>query len=307
MADAKCNAEKYLSRAGRCCDRCPAGSFVRADCDRAAETRCDACGRGLYTATRNHLTRCRVCKSCSASNNQMTAEACAADKDTVCKCVSGFFCSGDPCDHCMPATSCPLGSGVKVQSRPSINLSGGANDTICTPCGNGTYSNVSDSHSACQSHTRCEDLGRVLKTAGTSTADAICGDFKTDCPWILPAGLWLGFVLTILVVLGLMSWKAKCKSIKTARTNVAIPEERTITESLVKPSMQTHKTFDQSEMTKACQFTLLDLDESAIICRTEHNRDLPLTLQSNSSDQRNGTDAYHRSHLEPQENEWCGT
>ncbi|XP_051921229.1 tumor necrosis factor receptor superfamily member 5 isoform X2 [Hippocampus zosterae] len=256
MADAKCNAEeKYLSRAGRCCDRCPAGSFVRADCDRAAETRCVACQRGFYTAARNHLTRCRVCKSCSASNNQMTAEACAADKDTLCKCASGFFCSGDPCDHCMPATSCPPGSGVKVQS--------GANDTICAPCGNGTYSNVSDSHSACQTHTRCEDLGRVLKTAGTSTADAICGDFKTGCPWILPAGLWLGYVLTILVVLGLMSWKAKCKSIKT--------------------------------------------DESAIICRTEHNRDLPLTLQSNSSDQRNGTDAYHQSHLEPQEDEWCGT
>ncbi|XP_061633477.1 tumor necrosis factor receptor superfamily member 5 [Phyllopteryx taeniolatus] len=303
MAEAQCTAEDmYLSKAGRCCDRCPPGSFVRADCDHARKTHCDNCGRGLYTATRNHLTRCRVCKSCSASNNQMTEKACAANRDTVCKCALGFFCNGDPCDHCMRATSCPLGSGVKVQTSR-------ANDTICAPCVNGTYSNVSDSHSACQTHTRCEDLGRVLKTAGTSTTDANCGEFKSGCPWILPAGLWLGFVLTvliILVVLALMFWMAKRKSHKMARSNIPPYEARTITESLLKPPPQTHKTLDQcqnSDGTEACPFTLLNLDESPVI-----SMDLPLALMTNNpSDHHNGTQVYHRCHSEPQEDEWCGT
>ncbi|XP_037129278.1 tumor necrosis factor receptor superfamily member 5 [Syngnathus acus] len=302
MVDSKCNTEEYWTRAGRCCDRCPAGSFVRADCDHTGKTQCDDCRRGLFTATRNSLRACRVCKSCSASNNQMTAEPCTADKDTVCKCASGFFCIKDSCDHCMPATSCPRGTGVKVQTR-------GTKDTICAPCGNGTYSNVSDSFSACQTHTRCDDLGRVLKSAGTSTADAICGEFKSGCSWILPAGLWLGFVLSILVVLGLMCWRAKRKSYKAARSNASLTEARTITESSLEPALQTHKTFDQcqkSNMTEACQFTLLNLDESAT-SSTELSEDLPLTLKTDGSEQRNGTDAYHRSRSEPQEDEWCGT
>ncbi|XP_077433035.1 tumor necrosis factor receptor superfamily member 5 isoform X2 [Vanacampus margaritifer] len=301
MADAKCaTEEKYLSKAGICCDRCPAGNFVRADCDHAGKTRCAVCGRGLYTATTNHLKRCHLCKPCSASNHQITDEECAADKDRVCKCELGFFCSGDPCELCMHATSCPPGSGVKVQTS-------GAIDTICAPCENGTFSNVSDYYSACQTHTRCEDMGRVLKTAGTATTDAICGDFKSGCPWILPAGLWLGFVLTVLVVLGLMCWRAKRKFYKAGRSNVLVPEVRTIRESLLEPSLHTHKPFDQchkSDVTEAGQCTLLNMDESAI--STEHNGDLALTLKTDS-DQRNGTEAYHRSLSEPQEVEWCGT
>ncbi|XP_061675802.1 tumor necrosis factor receptor superfamily member 5 isoform X2 [Syngnathoides biaculeatus] len=307
MDRAKCDAkDMYLSKAGRCCDRCPAGKFVRADCDHSRQTQCDDCGRERYTATRNHLTSCLLCKLCSASDNQMTEKECKADQDTVCKCVSGFYCNGHACDHCLPATSCPSGSGVKVQTSK-------ANDTICAPCVNGTYSNVFDSHSPCQTHTRCEDLGRVLKTAGTSTADAICGEFKSDCPWLLPAGLWLGFVLTVLivlVVLGLMCWTAKRKSHKMARPNFPPDMTRTLPVSLLGPPPQTDKTFDQcqkSDATEACQFTLLNLDESAVIGVTEHHIDLPLTLITNLSGYHNGTDVYDRNHSEPQEDEWCGT
>ncbi|XP_057690114.1 tumor necrosis factor receptor superfamily member 5 isoform X1 [Corythoichthys intestinalis] len=300
----KCNVEDmYRSQAGKCCNRCPPGSFVAADCDHNNKTWCEVCRQGLYTATKNHLRQCRVCRSCSASNNQITQKECAPNKDTVCKCASGYFCSGDTCDHCMLGTSCPLGSGVKVE--PS-----GANDTICTPCVNGTYSNVSDSYSACQTHTRCEDLGRVLRTAGTSTSDAICGEFKSGCPWILPAGLWLGFVLTLLIVLLLMCWMTKRKSHKMSRSNAAIHDVRNTPEGLPEPPPPTPKIFDQdqkSDFTQACQFTLLNMDKCAEICSRDHNEDLPLALKTNSWDHHNGTEAYHRSHSEPQEDEWCGT
>ncbi|XP_054638456.1 tumor necrosis factor receptor superfamily member 5 isoform X1 [Dunckerocampus dactyliophorus] len=304
---AECTAEdKYLSKGGRCCDRCPPGSFVQADCDDAKKTQCGACGRGLYTATRNHLSSCIVCRQCSASNNQRTAKECTAHKDTVCGCLTGFFCSRNPCEHCMPATICFPGSGVKVQTT-------GANDTVCAPCEKGTYSNVSDSQSACQMHTRCEDLGRELKTPGTSTTDAICGDLKSGCPWILPAGLWLGFVLTILAVLGLMCWTAKRKSHKTARSSIPVHEVKTasaIIDSLLEPQLPNPAPYDlcqKSDTTAACQFTIFNPDDSPVSDSTEDNMGLPASLKTDSSDHRNGTDVYHRSYSEPQEDEWCGT
>ncbi|XP_054638458.1 tumor necrosis factor receptor superfamily member 5 isoform X3 [Dunckerocampus dactyliophorus] len=255
---AECTAEdKYLSKGGRCCDRCPPGSFVQADCDDAKKTQCGACGRGLYTATRNHLSSCIVCRQCSATT--------------------------------------------------------GANDTVCAPCEKGTYSNVSDSQSACQMHTRCEDLGRELKTPGTSTTDAICGDLKSGCPWILPAGLWLGFVLTILAVLGLMCWTAKRKSHKTARSSIPVHEVKTasaIIDSLLEPQLPNPAPYDlcqKSDTTAACQFTIFNPDDSPVSDSTEDNMGLPASLKTDSSDHRNGTDVYHRSYSEPQEDEWCGT
>ncbi|XP_054638457.1 tumor necrosis factor receptor superfamily member 5 isoform X2 [Dunckerocampus dactyliophorus] len=268
---AECTAEdKYLSKGGRCCDRCPPGSFVQADCDDAKKTQCGACGRGLYTATRNHLSSCIVCRQCSASNNQRTAKECTAHKDTVCGCLTGFFCSRNPCEHCMPATICFPGSGVKVQTT-------GANDTVCAPCEKGTYSNVSDSQSACQMHTRCEDLGRELKTPGTSTTDAICGDLKS------------------------------------ARSSIPVHEVKTasaIIDSLLEPQLPNPAPYDlcqKSDTTAACQFTIFNPDDSPVSDSTEDNMGLPASLKTDSSDHRNGTDVYHRSYSEPQEDEWCGT
>nr|XP_057909697.1 tumor necrosis factor receptor superfamily member 5 isoform X2 [Doryrhamphus excisus] len=330
MADGKCTAEdRYLSKSGRCCDRCPPGSYVQADCDVAMKTRCGECGRGLYTATRNHLSSCMVCRQCSGSNNQKTLKQCTADKDTVCGCLTGFLCDREPCEDCIPATLCPPGSGLKVQTTE-------VNDAICAPCEEGTYNNVSDFQSACQIHTRldilelllyciesgvlllcfihrCEDLGRELKTRGTSTSDAICGDLKSGCSWILPAGLWLGFVLTILAVLGLMCWTAKRKARKMARSSIPVPLVTTasvITDSLMEPPLPNPALYDlcqKSDVPSACQLSIFNPDDSAINHSTEDKMDLRTTLMTDSSDRCNGTDVYHRSYSEPQENEWCGT
>lgn len=50
-------------------------------------------------------------------NNQRKVNDCAADRDTVCECVTGFYCSDDQCEHCRPVHHCPKGEGVKVRGR----------------------------------------------------------------------------------------------------------------------------------------------------------------------------------------------
>ncbi|TNN29983.1 Tumor necrosis factor receptor superfamily member 1B [Liparis tanakae] len=142
-----CSSEdKYTQKDGICCDRCAAGQYMLEECDDT------------------HTTKC--------VNHQEKVEDCTAQENRVCWCMPGFYCSNYPCDHCWEATSCLLGEGVKVQAAHT-------NDTLCAPCQDGTYSNVTDSQSACRAHTRCEDFGRVLKTPGTPKADAICGNFKS--------------------------------------------------------------------------------------------------------------------------------
>ncbi|KAF0045525.1 hypothetical protein F2P81_002054 [Scophthalmus maximus] len=179
---------------------------VQADCDGTKETQCDKCAHGFYTATKNHLTSCQLCKECSSDNNQRKAKECTATANTVCECESGFYCSNDLCDHCQPVTDCLVGEGVKVPATRT-------NDTVCAPCEEGTYSNVTDFLSPCKTHTRCDDLGREVRILGTRTTNAVCSDILPRCSWMLPAGLWSGLVLSALVLLAVVvCWRAKRKS-----------------------------------------------------------------------------------------------
>ncbi|KAM9782526.1 tumor necrosis factor receptor superfamily member 5 [Neosynchiropus ocellatus] len=201
--------DQYRAKNGRCCDKCPAvvcvcwkirlssGTYVQAECTDEAKTLCQDCGLGFFTTTKNSMDKCLVCQ-----NHQKVLERCTPTTNRVCQCESGFYCASPECDLCRQVTSCPPGKGVKVQSTRT-------NDTVCAPCGQGTYSNTSDV-AACRPHTRCEDVGRHLETEGTATVDAVCGDLKTLCPWTVPASLWSGFLLTVLlVVLLFFCWRRK--------------------------------------------------------------------------------------------------
>ncbi|XP_044065009.1 tumor necrosis factor receptor superfamily member 5 isoform X2 [Siniperca chuatsi] len=288
MVKMNCTKDEY-SKDGRCCDRCHAGSYMQAECDGTKKTKCAECERGHYTATKNNLLRCRVCKDCSSSNKQRKLKDCTTQEDTVCECVTGFYCNNDGCDHCLQVAQCHLGEGVTVKATRT-------NNTVCAPCENGTYSNVTDSNSACQTHTRCEVFGRVLKTPGTQTTDAICGDFKSHCHWILPAGLWSGLVLTALVLFGLICWRAKRKSDK-AELNGYCQESCTV---------------------DGCNLPLFKPDDNAASF-TQDSMDscLPITPLKASvsfaeSSHINGSAGYCtgnflRTYSEPQEDEWCGT
>ncbi|XP_051262116.1 tumor necrosis factor receptor superfamily member 5 [Dicentrarchus labrax] len=309
---------KYISENGRCCDRCPAGSYMKAECDGTEKTKCDECEPGFYTATKNNLRKCHVCKQCSSSYNQRTVTDCRAKHNTVCQCVTGFYCSDNACDHCQPVTSCRLGKGVKV-------LATQMNDTVCAPCEEGTYSNVTDFHSPCQKHTRCEDFRRVLETPGTKTTDAICGDFKTDCHWMLPAGLWSGLVLTALVLFGLICWREKRKSSRTVSSSVPVkliemvPAERNSLLDLPLPSTELKGYCQESCIVNGCELPPFNSDDIAVSDGTHDSMDscrpitpLKVTVSFAESSNKNGSVGYYTSNFqrtfsEPQEDEWCGT
>uniref|UniRef100_A0A3B3ZL37 TNFR-Cys domain-containing protein n=1 Tax=Periophthalmus magnuspinnatus TaxID=409849 RepID=A0A3B3ZL37_9GOBI len=204
MSRTKCKEDSYL-KDGVCCKRCDAGTYKKKDCDATTETQCAKCEQGRYMATVNYLDQCRYCKTCNSQHNLRTLRECTAREDAACECVDGFYCSDSRCDHCRRVTSCPEGHGVEAPASMT-------NDTVCAPCDSGFFSDVSDHFSRCKPHTRCDAIGRDLKTPGTATTDAVCGGFKTQpCSWALPAGLWVGLVLTSALVfaVALFCWRRK--------------------------------------------------------------------------------------------------
>uniref|UniRef100_A0A3Q3WZI4 TNFR-Cys domain-containing protein n=1 Tax=Mola mola TaxID=94237 RepID=A0A3Q3WZI4_MOLML len=264
------NEDQYTSKDGRCCDRCQAGQSTL-----LSATECAQCNHGLYTATKNHMRKCNICTVCSPSK---TLKDCTAQVDAVCTCVSGFYCSNNRCDHCRPASRCSRGEGVKA-------LATHTNDTICAPCEDGTYSNVTDFHSPCRAHTRCEDIGRELKTLGTRTTDAICGNFKSHCHWALPASLWSGLVLTALILFGLIYWREKRRS---RRTGLNVEFISSSDHDMVN---------DNTQGSLDSCLPITPLKASVSFAESSHG---------------NGSTGYStgnflRSYSEPQEDEWCGT
>ncbi|TDH11674.1 hypothetical protein EPR50_G00062960 [Perca flavescens] len=315
MANISCTKS---SQDGTCCDRCAAGEYMKVECFGTKKTECAKCDNGFYTATKNNLPKCQVCKECSSENKQKTVKVCTVQENTVCGCVDGFYCSSDQCDHCMQVTHCPLGEGVKVRATRT-------NNTICAPCEGGTYSNVTDFLSPCQTHTRCEDIGRLLKTPGTQTTDAICGNFITHCPWILPAGLWSGLVLTALVLFGIVCWRAKHKSYKAAGSSVPVslvdmvPATPITSLELPLPFTELNGHCQENCTVECCKLPLFNPDDNAVRCITQDSVDsiLPIIpLKPSVSfveySHTNGSAGYCngnflRSYSEPQEDEWCGT
>ncbi|XP_019948652.1 tumor necrosis factor receptor superfamily member 5 [Paralichthys olivaceus] len=307
-----CSSEDKYLKGVRCCDRCSAGTYVQADCDGTRVTQCDKCRHGFYTATKNHLTKCHPCKECSSKNNQRKSKNCSASEDTECECETGFYCSNDQCDHCQPVTQCPAGEGVQV-------LANRTSDTICAPCEEGTYSNVTDFISRCKTHTRCADLGRELTIQGTKTTNSICGDGLPRCSWMLPAGLWSGLVLTALVLLAVVVWRAKRRAVKV-RSSVPVTAE-VVPVALVTlpdqslPSTEPNGYCQESCAMEECKLTLISPDDDLVSCDMDISLPItPLKVSVSFAESSHNTAAagyrtsnLHRSHSEPQEDEWCGT
>ncbi|XP_050987226.1 tumor necrosis factor receptor superfamily member 5 [Labeo rohita] len=198
-----------------CSKKCPKGKYM-VSCNTTSQTVCEVCPRRTFIDEENNLSRCRACRECSSSSNMEKAKECEADKNTECRCKTGYFCtheSDSHCDHCIPVGTCPPGKGVTTYHTFKTN-------TICGHCPEGTYSDVDDYISSCKNFTSCDDLGRVLKTPGTSQSDVVCGDFKpcvAPCSWLLPASLWSGVVITSLLVfliLFLIYWRNRHHSKK---------------------------------------------------------------------------------------------
>lgn len=290
---------------------------MKAECDGTKKTQCADCGHEYYMDTKNHLKDCHLCKYCNSSNNQIKVKECTAKEDTVCGCVSGFYCNDADCSHCRPVRHCPPGEGVKVQASRTT-------DTVCVPCEDGTYSNISDFHSPCKTHTRCEDIGRVLQIPGTAKTDAICGNFKTHCHWMLPAGLWAGLVLTALVLFGLIiCWRIRrktCRSVSPRRSVTLVEMGPAVPESPLKlplPTTQVNGHWSDKCPVETCQLPLFKSDDTPISYCTQDSMEsshpiTPLKASVSFTESihvkgHSGHGNFLRTHSEPQEDEWCGT
>nr|XP_015193399.1 PREDICTED: tumor necrosis factor receptor superfamily member 5-like isoform X2 [Lepisosteus oculatus] len=260
----------------------------------------------------------KCCKKCPKDNHQITVSKCSADRNTQCECVSGYYCEDISCEHCLPWMICKPGEGARIPATPR-------NNAFCDSCPPGTYNNVTDSHTPCLQHTNCTVLGKVLKTAGTNISDSICGPYQ--CPnssgWLLPASLWAGFTLFVVVFfvfLGFRSWRNKRQTIFTVAKS-ADPEVKLIIPPVIPLSDQKLPVLSpDSPKTLICEPELTGLcpgipsetcDPSVIFDIEEDGVMLPTLTATERFDQSaikdtgtgNGFSA-PMYYSEPQEDEW---
>ncbi|KAF5905955.1 tumor necrosis factor receptor superfamily member 5-like [Clarias magur] len=192
-------SEDQLEHNSICCDKCPKGKYVSSHCTQTSQTQCTPCHDGHYTEIINYMASCLKCRSTCNADSQVETKPCTAESNRECGCKEGYYCtrkvnSGDQCDQCEPVQLCQPGYGVSVPPNSTHN-------TVCEPCPEGTFNNKTDYHTPCYNHTRCSDVGRVELTRGTKATDATCGGFMSGCHWLVPASLWAGLILTIIVVI----------------------------------------------------------------------------------------------------------
>ncbi|XP_036394153.1 tumor necrosis factor receptor superfamily member 5 isoform X2 [Megalops cyprinoides] len=208
-----CSAGEF-SHKNRCCKGCPKGQYASAACEESQETKCRGCPHGHFTDEVNLLGQCRACTICHSSSHMVSAGECSAVHDRLCKCQEGFYCTGSVCELCQPVKLCNPGFGVKT-------LPTARTDTKCIECVGATYNNVTDSKTSCLKHTNCTALGMDVKVQGTKYKDAVCAPKSThNSHWILPASLWIGLVLTVVIIgLSYLYWRNKRRSQATVNTS----------------------------------------------------------------------------------------
>ncbi|CAL1610902.1 unnamed protein product [Knipowitschia caucasica] len=310
-----CTEDFFLSSDGQCCRRCEAGKYKEKDCGHGAETQCKECERGRFMATANHMTQCRVCRTCNINIKQRMVRECTAREDTVCECVTGYYCTDSSCDHCRPVTRCPEGQGVQA-------LASRTNDTLCSVCESGSFSSVWDAHSTCTPHTRCDDIGRELLTPGTTKSDAVCGRFKS-CPWELPAGLWVALVLTSALIFTVALLCCR-RNRRLQRRGIVSPPEARVAVVLAAdevplplPFKELNGLYPEQMYTPSysCDLPAYKPDDLHLSCDGLDLEDcsvaitpLKASISFFDSPNLNGTSGnFQRTISEPQEDEWCST
>lgn len=126
------------------------------------------CAIQTYTAHANGLSKCLPCGVCDPDMGLLTWQECSSRKDTVCRCISGYFCEnqdGDPCSTCLPHAACP--PGQRVQKRGTYS-----HDTVCADCLTGTFS-LGGTQEECLPWTKCSTFQQEVKH-GTSSTDTTC-------------------------------------------------------------------------------------------------------------------------------------
>ncbi|KAM6173803.1 tumor necrosis factor receptor superfamily member 1B [Erethizon dorsatum] len=157
--------EYYEKTAGMCCSMCQPGQHLKAFCTKTSDTVCAPCEDSTYTQVWNWVSTCLSCGS-PCSSDQVETQACTPQRNRVCACRPGQFCTlgkPDSCRQCIPLRKCPPGYGV---ARPGTATS----DVRCATCAPGTFSSTSSSTEVCRHHRNCSSVA----IPGNATMDAVC-------------------------------------------------------------------------------------------------------------------------------------
>ncbi|XP_005748497.1 tumor necrosis factor receptor superfamily member 14-like [Pundamilia nyererei] len=184
-----------------CCPKCLAGSRVKMHCNEYRSTSCLPCMDGTFTDQPNGLERCIPCTNCDSALGLRVNKQCTTTSDTVCEPLEGFHCVSFvrlSCDIAQKHKRCKPGQYISQKGTAST-------DTECSDCSSGTFSN--GTFHSCQPHTQCHLFNLQLVTAGTSAADAQCGEHSFN------VGAAVGVAVCVLIVItgggGLLLWHLK--------------------------------------------------------------------------------------------------
>ncbi|XP_078143159.1 tumor necrosis factor receptor superfamily member 1A [Centroberyx gerrardi] len=106
----ECPAGEYPTENGICCNKCPAGFKLGADCQAERErSQCLPCAKGEYTDQINYSPTCRSCKRCKKFEEEVSP--CASYRNTICRCKDGFYkrVIDSDTNECLKCTSCGAG------------------------------------------------------------------------------------------------------------------------------------------------------------------------------------------------------
>ncbi|NXK63237.1 TNR25 factor, partial [Sylvietta virens] len=118
----------WIEAAHRCCDQCPAGTFLSEPCTSPENgSVCVACPAGTFRTQPNTLRECQACYECDRQAFQSVLSNCSATSNVACGCEPGRFrvcldeqCSEFSCRKCQPCTG-------RLIQRPCSE----AEDTLC--------------------------------------------------------------------------------------------------------------------------------------------------------------------------------
>ncbi|KAM9296701.1 tumor necrosis factor receptor superfamily member 5 [Gastrophryne carolinensis] len=136
-----CNSQQYENH-GRCCSLCRPGQRLNKECAESSDTECLKCDDGYYQNTWNRETSCLPHSDCNEELGFEKISEGNIENNVDCECQKGRHCSSEACETCVQNTACGPGQGVFRSANRSL-------DTICAPCPEGTFSNVTSDTEPC--------------------------------------------------------------------------------------------------------------------------------------------------------------
>ncbi|XP_054478139.1 tumor necrosis factor receptor superfamily member 6B-like [Anoplopoma fimbria] len=144
------------------CDRCRPGTHMKEYCTATTTTVCAPCKSNHYTELWNYLPKCLYCHNLCTENQAVETE-CTATNDRVCRCIDGFYMTGD---FCMRHAECRPGHCVKTNGTSQTN-------TVCERCPDDHVS-PSPAQESCVKQQQCTN-DQIVLLRGSINHNTLCG------------------------------------------------------------------------------------------------------------------------------------